>query len=86
MEQGSGKHVPVTYVTHIGVNVGNDDVLLEFWEHRVGHSVPAIPPEELAKQIAPLARVVIPFQIARWLKDYLNSTIPVVEAKRKAGE
>jgi hypothetical protein len=86
LEQGSEQHVPVIYATHLGVNVGADDILLEFWEHRIGHSVPVRPAEEIVKQETPVARVVVPFQIARWLRDYLDKAIPTAEARRKAGE
>jgi hypothetical protein len=77
---------PVIYSNLVGVNITNDDMLLEFWEHRVGHATPLLPSEEVAKTKRPVLRVVVPFFAARFLRNFLNESLPKIEANRTKGE
>ncbi len=87
MDQNDKQRLPdVIYANLIAVNVTNDDVALEFWEHRVGYATPPKTTEEVAKTKLPIARIVVPFTSAKWLKDYLDQTISTIEENRKAGK
>jgi len=76
----------VIYANVVSVNLTNDDVLMEFWEHRVGHSQPGLPSEQIVKTKSPIARVIIPFKVAQWLRKHLNDNLTTVENSRKAGQ
>lgn len=87
MEQNANPPLPgVIYATLVGVNVTTDDMLLEFWESRAGVSSPAIPSEEIVKAKAPVARIAIPFNQARWLRDNLTKLMASQEELRKTGQ
>ena len=87
VEDSNGPELPnVIYSNLVGVHFTNDDTLLEFWEHRIGPSTPAMSTEEIAQVKAPRLRIVIPFSSAKWLRDFLDQSIPVVEKNRKAGD
>jgi len=75
----------VMYANLVGFNITGDDMLLEFWEHRPGHATPPIEPAEVVKTKRPIARIVIPFSSARFLRDQLVDLVAKQETNRKAG-
>ncbi len=87
MEQDAKPPLPVvTYANLVSFHVTVDDMLLEFWEHRQGHSTAKLTPEEVIKSKAPVARIVVPFTSARFLRDQLTLLLLQQENARKAGQ
>jgi len=87
VEQSDKRQVPdVIYANLISANLTTDDFILEFWEHVLGYAVKPMSAEDVAKTDAPVARIVVPFASAKWLKDYLDQAVPKAEENRKAGK
>jgi hypothetical protein len=75
----------VIYANLVSVNLSADDVLFEFWEHRTGFAGAKFETiEGVYKKTQPVARVVLTYHSAVWLRDYLDRAIPELQAKRKA--
>ena len=76
----------VVYANLVAFNITADDMLLEFWEHRPGHATPQIAPEDIVKTKLPVARIIVPFASAKWLRDQLIAHVANQENIRKAGQ
>jgi hypothetical protein len=87
VEQDEKPRLPaVMYANLVSFNLTTDDMLLEFWEHRPGHATPPTPAEEVVKTKLPVARIVVPFASAKWLRDQLDLAVPNQENNRKVGQ
>ncbi len=85
-QDDKGQLPEVIYANLVGFNLSNDDVLLEFWEHRLGHATPPMTPEDVVKAKPPILRVVVPFASIKWLRDSLEKMLPTAAENRKAGQ
>jgi hypothetical protein len=87
VEQDEKRRPPeVVYANIVSFNITPDDMLLEFWEHRPGHATPPTAAEEIIKIKPPVARIVVPFASAKWLKSQLDIFVPNQENNRKEGQ
>jgi len=93
MADGSAAEQPPTYYANwVTLTVNTDELVIELRRidrpHRETASMPVIPgakPEEVLLR-DPIARVVMTYTAAKSLREYLNNTMPRVEASRKTGE
>jgi len=95
MTESPGSEEIVTYHANIATaNVFPDQVIIEFRSFLRSHKevfdtlgpgkpIPAPDATTLYKS-PPIARVVLTFSAAKGLMEYLQKTVPVVEAQRKA--
>ncbi len=98
MTEPTNEPAPPTYFANaVTVNINADEVSLEFRRLTVSHGefaritkhgtqpAPTLTPEQFYA-ISPIAKVVLTFTSAKFLRDTLDSLIPTFEQARKEGK